>query len=427
MSDKSDLTVCVVDHGLFLPVALRLAREAGRVYYTTESQKPFPSVSDIIGDGFEGVHYVPSLWDVHDRVNLFVFPDVGFASLQRHLIEDGHPVWGARTGDSLETMRGKFLKVLDEVGLMVPPHEEVRGFSRLREILRDVEDRYIKVSGWRGDWETLHWRSWELDELELEARGLKLGPWKEEIKFYVFEPIDATIEDGLDSYCIDGQWPKVCLHGMEAKDRALIATFQKFSEVPEEMRHVSEAIGPVLAEHGYRSFFSTEVRITEAGESYFIDPTCRAGSPPHQLQSEMIANYLDVIARGAQGEVVDPVPSSKFGAQAVLDIPGDDCDWRILTVPPELEQWIKPSMCSRIGNRLVFPPHTHKEVCWLTATGDTIKDTLGRLQEYSELLPDGVTCEFHALRELIEEIHEAEEKGMTFTDQPVPQPEEIES
>lgn len=423
---KNDLTITVVDHGLFLPVALRLARECKKVFYTTESYKPFPSVSDIIGDGFDELEYTSSVWKVHDQTDVFVFPDVGFPDLQEHLREDGHPVWGSGSGDSLEVLRGKFLDTLGRVGLSVPPHQRVIGMDYLRELLREKEDCYIKISRYRGDWETMHWRNWKLDEMELERRALVLGPWKESLIYYIFEPIDTPIEDGADSYSIDGQWPELCLHGMEAKDRALVTTFQKFSELPEQLRVVNEAMGPVLKRHDYRGFFSSEVRITEQGEGYFNDATCRAGSPPHQVQTEMIENYADVIVAGASGTVLEPKPSAKFGVQAVLNLPGEDPDWRFLTVPPELEQWIKPSMCSRFDDLLAFPPGTHKEVCWLTAVGDTIKGAIDTLAEHCELLPDGVTCEFGALRELIEQIHAAEERGMEFTDQPVPEPSIVE-
>lgn len=422
---KSDLTVCVVDHGCFLPVALRLGREAKKVYYFTPTEKPFPTVHDIIGDGFEEIERVKSYHTLHGKVDLWVFPDVGFSELQNELVSTGETVWGARGGDSIETLRGKFLQVLEKVGLPVPEYKTIKGMMPLRAYLAENEDVYIKVSRYRGDWETFHWRNWDLDHLELDARALRLGPWQEFITFYVFQPIDAKIEDGIDSFNIDGRWPELCLHGMEAKDKALIATFQKFDDLPYEMRKVNEAMGPVLAQFGYRSFFSTEVRITEDGESHFIDPTCRAGSPPHQVQSELIGNYLDVIHGGAMGTIVEPEPTAKFGAQAVLDIPGDETDWRILTVPEELEQWIKPSMCSRMGNKLVFPPHTHKEVCWLTAIGDTIMETIDSLKEHAELLPDGIGCEFSDLAKLVQEIHDAEEKGMEFTPDPVPEPEEV--
>lgn len=423
--NKSDLTICVVDHGLFLPVALRLGREAKKVYYTAERESPFPSVHDVIGDGFEEVERVQSIWDVHDEIDLFVFPDVGFSSLQKHLLKDGHPIWGGRDADSIETMRGKFLRILDQVGLPVPEFKAIRGMNWLRAYLAENDDVYIKISRYRGDWETFHWRTWELDHLELETRALRLGPWQEFITYYVFQPIDSKIEDGIDTFNIDGRWPELCIHGVECKDKAFIATFQKFADIPEEMRRVNEAFGPVLAGYGYRGFFSTEVRITEEGESYFIDPTCRAGSPPHQVQSEMIGNYLEVIYSGANGAIAEPEPAAKFGVQAVVDIPGDDEDWRILSVEKELEPWIKPSMCSKVGTTLVFPPRTHKEVCWLTATGNTIMEAIENLKEHAELLPDGVGCEFSDLAKLVQEIHDAEDKGMEFTDQPVPEPEEV--
>lgn len=420
MKDLSDLTVCVIDHGLFPFIAQRLARDCRKVFYTTESERAFPTVHDIVGDGFADFERVDSLWRVHDQCDLFVFPDVGFGPLQEHLAEE-HPVFGAKRGSELETNRGKFLRTLKEVGLSVPAFKAVRGMEELKSHLWDREHLFVKVSNWRGDWETFHWRSRSLDEMEIDARAVRLGPWKDHLTFYVFEPIDSTIEDGCDSFSVEGQWPEMVIHAMEAKDKALLATFQKFSDLPEQLRSVNEAFGPVLAQYGYRSFFSSEVRITEQGEGFFIDPTCRAGSPPSQVQTEMIANYSEVIWGAANGVVVEPEPAAKFGVQAVLKFPGNEGDWRI-TVGDELEQWIKPSMCSRIGDRLSFAPSTHEEVCWLTATGSTIKEAIDTLKERAELLPDGVTCQYEALAEIIEEIHEAENQGMEFSDQRIPDP-----
>jgi hypothetical protein len=168
--------------------------------------------------------------------------------------------------------------------------------------LHDKEDRWIKISRFRGDFETLHWRSWDEDSNRLDAFAVKFGPFREQINFYVFEPIDTDIEDGCDTWCIDGAYPELVIHGMEAKDKAYIGTWQKYSDLPEPLRRVGDAFSPILAGFDYRSFFSTEVRITEDGEPYFIDPTCRAGSPPSQVMTEMIANYSEIIWGGANGK-----------------------------------------------------------------------------------------------------------------------------
>jgi hypothetical protein len=61
-------------------------------------------------------------------------------------------------------------------------------------------------------------------------------------------------------------------------------------------------------------------------------------------------------------------------------------------------------------------------VGWLVGIGDRFDEPIRHLQHNAKLLPDGVTCECSAIAELISEVQKAEEAGMEFTDQPVPDP-----
>lgn len=428
MKDHKDITCIVIDHGIFLPIARRLAREVKKVFYWNPTEKAFPSVKDVIGDGFPDVERVDSIWSVKDQCDLFVVPDIGFADTQSELLSQSKIVWGARYADSIETSRGKFLKALSSTSLPVPKYQKVIGMEALREYLRAREDQWIKISKFRGDWETLHFRDWKQDEIELDERSCKLGPWKEVIPFYVFENIETENEDGVDSWCIDGQFPSIIIHGMEAKDKSYIGTFQKWEDVPEEVRCVGDEFGPILAGYGYRSFFSSEVRITEDGESYFIDPTCRAGSPPSQVMTEMIGNYAEIIWHGAQGEVVDPVPEYKFGVQAIVCVFGGRQNWKTVQIPQEIDQWFKAGFCSMIDDKYCFPPDPDEHggnIGWLVGVGQTAQEAIDHLKENAEMLPCGVTCEFHSIADLLKEVSEAEKKGMEFSDQTMPGPEAI--
>lgn len=428
MKSVSEVTAIVVDHGIFLPIARRLGREFKKVYYFTQHERAFPTVRDCIGDGFEDVERVDSVWDVKEQCDLFVFPDIGFSSLQRELLAQGKIVWGARDADSIEISRGKFLRSLMETSLPVAPYHKIIGMSSLRDHLQDKTDKWIKISKYRGDWETMHFRDMAQDEMELDARAVILGPWKELIPFYVFDEIETTIEDGCDTYCIDGAFPSLVIHGMEAKDKAYLGTFQKLADLPEEVRCVTDAFGPILAGYGYRSLFSAEVRITEKGESYFIDPTLRAGSPPSQVMCEMIGNLGEIFWHGAQGELIDPVPEAKFGVQALVSIKGDRMAWGAMEVSEELDRWLKCGFCSRIGSRIVFPPDKDSpsgDVGWLVGIGDTMEQAINHLRKNTDALPCGCSCQFTSLTELLQEVHEAEDKGMEFTDQEVPDPESV--
>lgn len=426
MKQVSQVHFRVIDKGIFLPIARRLAREALRVSYWSPWEKAFPTVQDCIGDGFDDVERVYSPWTDKDSVDCWVFPDIGFSRMQTDLLSQGKVVWGARLADILEIDRGRFLEALATTKLPVPPHRKIVGMTALREFLADNEDKFVKVSKFRGDWETLHWRDSGQDESELDARAVKLGPWKEAITFYVFDNIETEIEDGCDTYCIDGEFPSLVIHGMESKDRAFLGAFQKMRDLPLEVRCVTDEFGPLLGEAGYRSFFSSEVRITKDGKSYFIDPTLRAGSPPSQVMCELISNLGDIVWRGANGELVDPKPAAQFGVQGLLCLAHDRSTWRTLEVPEELQQWVKCGFCSQIDGRLCFAPDVSMmrgEVGWLVGIGDTPKSAIEHLKKNAELLPCGAHCEYHALAELIQEVNAAESAGMEFSDKPMPEPE----
>jgi hypothetical protein len=309
--------------------------------------------------------------------------------------------------------------------MSVPKYEKIKGITNLKLHLRDQEDKWIKISGCRGDWETFHWRSWGEDENELDAKAARLGPFRELLTFYVLDPIDSDVEDGCDSYCVGGRFPSLVIHGMEAKDKAYVGTFQKFDDLPEELRQIDEAFGPILGEYGYRNFFSSEVRITQQGEPYFIDPTCRAGSPPEQVMCELIDNLAEVIWSGANGDLVDPVPAAKFGVQALCKLHRDRDSWAYVKVDDELDRWLKSTHSMFQEGMLCLPPGEYITGCedWLVGMGDTMEEAVKHLQHNIDLLPAGAECDATQLCDLLEEVREAESQGMEFSDQPIPGPE----
>jgi hypothetical protein len=423
MNDVSKLHFRCVDKGLFLPVALRLIREAGKVSYYSPHERDLESVCDQIGAGFPDLQRIDSPFDDKESVDCWVFPDVGFFGLQRELREQGFPVFGSGEGGRLETMRGKFLALLAQSGLSVPPHQRLEGISQLVDYVMDKEDLYIKISRYRKEGETFHWRSWSEDRDALYEMAMGLGPFAEQITFYVFDPIKTDIEDGIDTW-FAADYPGLVLHGVEAKDRGFLGTWQRYDQVPEELRSVNEAIAPKLRELDYRGPLSTEVRIKD-GESFFIDITTRFGSPPHQCQSEMIDNYAEMIWGVAQGEPVDPVPAYRFGLQVVLSTGRNREAWTYLKVDPQLRQWIKSSSAVYAQGLICGPPRNNPTGCedWLVGVGDTIEAAVEHIQENSGRLPAGVSCDLSPIAELIQAVQAAEERGMPFTDEVVPEPE----
>lgn len=428
MSDISNKTVCVFDHGLFVEVALRLARDFGRVLYYSPWEIGFPILNNcVIGDGFqdENVERVDEIWEHFNDIDLFVFTDIQNSELQLYLESVGKKVWGSRRGDDLELRRSWFKKLQDKLGMPRPEFESITGLSKLRDYLKEHEDRYVKISRFRGCMETWHHINYELSEQMLDHLAVKLGPLQDAIPFTVETPLVTDIEVGYDGITIDGQWPKFAIQGYEAKDRGLIAAVQEYKDLPEEITKVNDALSGTLKDFRYRNFFSTEIRVVE-DESYLIDPTCRCPSPCIEIQLETWANLGEMMWFGAQGEMIDPEPSTMFGVECLIEHTGSDEEWRTLQIPEKSRRWTKLYSVCKHGDIYCIPPfpHSHTTIGMMVGIGDTIEEALEHLKENAELLKgQPVSIPTDALYHTLIEIRKAEEKGIEFTGDKLPEPE----
>ena len=423
MKPISDVTALIVDHGLFLPLALKLAKTYKRVLYYTPWEKDYPLLNDcIIGDGFENVERCNDFWKIKSEIDLFIFPDIQHSGLQLELESQDFPVWGSRNGDSLEINRQKFHKILGLIGLEVPEHTEIHGLDALREHLKDKTDKYIKMSKFRGSFESHHWRSMDEDSGMLDVWAVRFGPAQNVVRFIVCEPIDTPLEIGGDTYCVDGKWPSLMLHGDEKKDKGYIGTVTKREDMPEQIQDVLTAFEPVMKECRYRNQFSMELR-----DKVFIDPCCRGGLPSTGAQMQMWKNLPEIIWAGARGELVEPEPADQVVAECVLTMKSEKQAWGKTVIPDELEDDCKLGSCCKIDGAICFPPDdSHgEEIGWLVATGATIEDVADAMKEKVKLLPDGVSAATDSLYDLVKSIREGEKEGIEFGKKPIPAPEVV--
>jgi len=404
-----------------------MAEQAKRVIWCNPDRRSFPSLKQgCIGDGFEDIEITLDFWPLLKEIDLVCFPDIGHAGLQLHLEEMGMPVWGSRGGDSIEINREKFLGMLKEVGLDVPEYTVVVGLGELMDHLRDLEDQYIKVSRWRGDMETTHWRNWAMDQGWLDWLAVNLGPCKEHVRFLVFPAIDTPLEIGGDTYGVDGNWPKIMLSGIESKDTTYFGAVTEREKMPEQIKAVLEAFSPFLAKNRYRNQWSMEVRVKD-DLAFFIDATCRGGMPSSASQQLLWENFAEIVWAGANGELVDPVPAAKFSIEAMVTTKtGKDC-WDIVQIPKSLERGVRFSNCAFMDGCYVFPPDENHsgELGWLCAIGDTPRQTLEAAKELADQLPDGCDANIENLVGLIKEIDEAEKQNIPLTTEPMPEPAEV--
>jgi hypothetical protein len=420
--DFSKICYCLHDHfGLFVQMAKRLAESGARVLYQTPVDRYDRINEGVIGDGIEGVELVEEFWPYKNDITCFVFPDIRHSGLQAELRSQGFPVWGSAAGMDLELKRGFFLKKLEELGLPVAPHKIITGISNLAAYLKDKKDIWIKVSKWRGTWETYHWREQAMDETQIHIWSLKWGGLKEKVIFYCFEKIKTTIEIGADTYCIDGKWPKTMLHGLERKDAAYFSAVTPIDKMPDEIMEVITAFSPYMKEVGYRCQWSMEIRVTEE-EAFFIDPTCRGGLPSTRTLLEA-RNLPEIILAGAQGELIEPDYGFKFSAECMVNSKDNSDFASPVALTDEVKEAFMLQQCYEDeAGTIWYPPldENNGSLGWLCATGNTPKETLQTMNHLADELPDGLNAAVEDLAEIIREIETMDETGIEFTQQPVP-------
>lgn len=428
MKSVDQITVCMVDSGLFLPLAHCLSEQCDRVLVWSPDQRPWPSLRQAaIGSGYPNFDRVDEFWSMLDEIDLFVFPDIGQGALQEHLRDHcKKPVWGSGHNDELETDREYFMDTLENLGLDVPKFEVCEGWTALRDYLQDKEDCYVKISKFRGDMETTHWRSWELDENWLYWLATNFGSLKEGVRFLVFDAIDTDLEIGADTYCIDGQWPSKVLHGLEGKDKSYLACVTDTEAMPDQIRNIMAAFAPVLERGQYRNQWSMEVRVKE-DKAFFIDATTRGGMPSSGSQQLIWKNFPDIIWHGAHGHLIEPEPVCEFAIETMITSKAGDKDYEDIAIPEELDRFARLSNCCFVDGKHAFPPNEFASGFrgWLVALGDTPKEALEKSKELADLLPDGLNADVEALAPIIEEVAKMEEEGIEFTDEPMPKPADV--
>ena len=262
----------VVDNGLFVEMALKLAKDFGKVNYWTPWVNAFPSSNSIlVGKGLPGVERIDFLFDHIDETNLFVFPDVYFGDLQRHLAGLGKRVWGGRKGEELELYRDESKKLFAELGLPVSRYEIVTGMSDLRKYLKENKDQWVKISMTRGDMETFHSKNYTNIEPRLDELEYRLGAKKSIMKFCVEAALNNKVETGMDFYTIDGRYPDKAMMGIEIKDEGYVAVIKDYDDMPMCVKSFNSGIAGILKQYNYRGFASTEIRVGKDQIPYMID------------------------------------------------------------------------------------------------------------------------------------------------------------
>ena len=410
--DFSKLTALVIDQGLYVHIATRLAESFGRVLYHCNGWRSAFPVSERfnVGAGLDGIERVANPWEHVDAADLVVFPDTYFAGEQEFLRRLGKRVWGSGDAEMLELHRDELKRVMREAGLPVGPYEVIKGIDALRDYLKDNPGVYVKGNVFRGDVETFCNRNWVVTQPLLDDLASRLGPRQSSTIFIVEDPIEG-VEVGYDGACIDGGFPALACFGYEAKDAGYVGKVVGYEDLPAALREVNDKLGPAMAALGCRSFFSTEVRVGADRKPYLMDPAMRAGSPPSEAYIELFSNWDDVLWAGAGGEMVTLKPAAAYAAEIILRSEWAREHFLALDIPKELRRFIKIHGHCRIDGRDYAAPLGIREIGAAIGLGDCLEDAVDAALEHAQAV-QGLELEFD--RSALKAATEAVEQGREF-------------
>jgi hypothetical protein len=379
-----DKRVLIADHGLFSWLACKLAPLCGWLGYYTPWEGAFPHPSDVaIGDGLEGVERVNSFWDEVDTCDLIIFPDVGHSDLQDFLRSRGHRVWGSGGGQWLELDRTSTHEHAKSLGIRRPATERVVGIDALRDLIEHTEDRWVKVSLFRGAFETTHHTVPFVTEQWLKVIAEQLGPQAAHLEFVVEKGVPG-VEVGWDAHAIDGQYPELGFCGIEVKDKAIVGKMVPFDALPSKMRDVYAKLAPALKEGQYRNYFSVEMRIPKEGaDPYLIDPCLRFGSPCSEAWAELCANFAEILWEGAGGRLVQVEPAARYAALAVINSEWAVQHWTPIDVPEEVRPYVRMKCLTEIDGDWYYVPGDLEmsEIGVVVGTGNTLQEAVELVKE----------------------------------------------
>jgi len=312
-----------------------------------------------------------------------------------------------------------------KLGLPMVHSEKIRGLNALSEYLKDKTNKWVKINEFRDNMETFHHQDWLHTIPIIRSLYTLFGGASEIVWFVVQDALDGATEIGYDGLSVDGWFPDSSFQGYEKKNELYLGAQTKYDDLPEEVRLVNEKFSTVLKEFGYRNFFATEIRNHE-GTPYFIDPTMRMPGQTGEQLLETMKNLSEVIWQGAHGKLIQPEWNAAFAASATLNYHGDHDDWKVCRIPEAAKQWVKLCRYMQDGEDYHFPPNKRDDVGVVIGMGDTIEDTINAVREnYEAIGDDSLSVKLDGFMEILKDIHKAEEEGIEFTKQPIPEPETV--
>lgn len=402
-------TVGFIDHGNYIDVAMRLAREEdgfGKVLYFCNWQSAYPKYDAyVVGDGIEKIlpnfKHVTSIFDIMSEVDIWVFPDLYYADLQEWLREHGHIVFGAGRGENMELQRDKMKELMKELDLPVNDHVTLIGLDALREHLEAHTDLWVKTNFFRGSMESFHHDEPRLTKPRLDRFEHTLGLFKSRQVFTAEKPIKDSIDFAIDTITADGKFPLKSLMGVEQKNCSYVGVFTDFSKAPKGVLQIHEKLSKTLRGYQYRMALSLESRITKDGTSYLLDPCCRFPQPPTSLYIEMYNDFPQLVWNVATGDTPDIQSKYKYGVQLIIKSEHSVKEFQAVYFPKEIERYVKiKNLCVDEKGIWNYIPQEHEmaEIGAVIGMGNTLSEAKKQCIDRAKMIKgDGVFIELESL------------------------------
>ncbi len=372
---ESNLTVCVVDNigGSYVNVANELSKYFKKVFYHSVNQNPFPMISmQNIGTGYDKIERINEFWTNIDQFDIIVFPDIYFKDWGMALRKMGKMVWGGCPSEELETNRHLFKDELSSVGMAVAPTEYIKGVNNLISYLKGVEDKWLKISYYRGNMETFHHINMNQSAIWLESLKVSMGPLGEEIEFLIEDSIESIAEVGYDGWAVNGLITDNQIWGIETKDCSYIGTHVDKSMMPTPVIEVNNMFQPILSKYKHTGFYSNEIRVGNDGKNYYTDAAMRAGSPPSATYLNLISNWDEIIIGGCNGELIEPKYKAKYGCELILKSSYCYKNYLPITIPEEYRDNVKLKGSFRYNGQDFIVPFEQGGVMEMDAFGSVV-------------------------------------------------------
>jgi hypothetical protein len=401
----------VFDRGLYLYLAQKLGEKLDKVYYYKPESSPYPeSPQAKIGTGLPEVERVYNFHKYIDKVDYLIFFDCYDGEDQEFYRSKGYKVFGSGLSEIVEMDKVFFIEKLMELKMAIPKTYRAEGIQDMLDYLKGKKDKFIKSVRHRGDFETYHYKSMRQAIHWLDELKHNVGSREKEIEILIQDPVKSACEAGYDGFCVNGDFTSNCLCGYEIKDKGLVA--KVFPETPEVLSYVNDKFAPLFKKLGYQGHWSTEIRITEDGTPYFIDPTVRGPSPPSELMCEIYENYAEAVLDIADGKAPVLKPKAKYGAEIILKSEWHKEHKLTVEFPKEISQWVKlKNHTWKDGAYDCIPNKNAGYFGAVVAIGNSVKEVTEKAKEYAEQIEADELCFDDSV---FDKANEAIESGKKF-------------